>query len=476
MLFRRFLVSMSHACLLLAAISLVGCSKSGFDSHFVSSEAASSLVNEAKNGMGDNPGVAQVVEEQFGTPQKLKVWKKLPLDSGGVTGTVEETADASIPVKSLKLAFDGDGPDLSDGHAVLQVVSGPAAREVTTLQEWSPETGIGEIDPPLTAAPEAGDQIVINGGATLKHGRVLYMRHCSHCHGTSGDGAGPTAEYLYPRPRDYRKGVFKFTSTPSLKEPARQDIHRILQNGIPGTYMPSFVPMLGTDELNAVVEYVRFLAMRGQFEDLLASPLAIDYSVEAYKDRLKGGETRQEILEELSGVLSDDMSDLIEEAGDDIADKWIAADDSEMTVVPSVPRVEDSVESRRRGRALFVGAKLNCVNCHGITAKGNGPQTEDYELVEGKPRPNPGLHDVWGHLVKPRNLTTGIYRGGRRPIDLFRRLYSGINGAKMPAFGGKIPDEQLWDVVNYVLSIPFETEPGHIPAADDGAASVSASL
>ena len=143
--------------------------------------------------------------------------------------------------------------------------------------------------------------------------------------------------------------------------------------------------------------------------------------------------------------------------------------------MPSESRVPDTIESRRRGRELFLGAQLNCVNCHGIGGKGDGPQTRDYELVDGKPRENPGLHDDWGHLVKPRDLTSGIYRGGRRPVDIFRRIYSGINGAKMPAFGGKVTDAQLWDVVNYVLSVPFEAEPGKgtVPASTTPAASTA---
>ncbi|MBV8313662.1 MAG: cytochrome c, partial [Planctomycetaceae bacterium] len=52
-------------------------------------------------------------------------------------------------------------------------------------------------------------------------GYALYRRHCLHCHGVSGAGDGPTAEFLYPRPRDYRKGLFKFTSTPLGEKPTR---------------------------------------------------------------------------------------------------------------------------------------------------------------------------------------------------------------------------------------------------------------
>lgn len=477
MLFRTNSVSKLLTSLSLLALSCVGCGKSGFDSHFVAGETTKSLIPEAQEGFGDHPGVNQLVEERFGTPQKLAVWRKMPVNAGGISGSVAEDADATVPVKSLKLTFEGDPPDLSDGGALLQVVTGTAAREVVTLTEWSADTGIGEVDPPLQNAPKTGDVIVVNGGKALKHGRVLYMRHCSHCHGTSGDGAGPTAEYLYPRPRDYRAGKFKFTSTKSLMRPARDDIHRILKNGIPGTYMPSFVPMLDAEGLESVVEYVRFLAMRGEFEIKIAGEFNADFSQEEYEKRLEG-ESRQEIMEALEEFFADELPDYINDDGDALALEWNKAEDKANVVVPSVARVKDSVESRRRGRELFVGAKLNCINCHGVTAEGNGPQTEDFELVDGKPRPNPGLHDDWGHLVKPRDLTTGIYRGGRRPLDVFRRLYSGINGAKMPAFGGKIPDEQLWDVVNYVLSIPYDdgVEPGHIPVSDEAAATASASL
>src|SRR3974390_2059387 len=50
-------------------------------------------------------------------------------------------------------------------------------------------------------------------GWRLKQGRNLYMTHCQHCHGVTGDGKGPTARFLNPRPRDYRQGTFKFKST-----------------------------------------------------------------------------------------------------------------------------------------------------------------------------------------------------------------------------------------------------------------------
>ena len=54
-------------------------------------------------------------------------------------------------------------------------------------------------------------------------GRDLYNRYCQQCHGISGDGNGEAAAFLYPRPRDYRKGIFKFTTTPYGNRPRRKD-------------------------------------------------------------------------------------------------------------------------------------------------------------------------------------------------------------------------------------------------------------
>ena len=39
-------------------------------------------------------------------------------------------------------------------------------------------------------------------------GKLLYMQHCSACHGERGNGAGPAAAFLDPRPRDFTKRVF----------------------------------------------------------------------------------------------------------------------------------------------------------------------------------------------------------------------------------------------------------------------------
>jgi hypothetical protein len=70
-----------------------------------------------------------------------------------------------------------------------------------------------------------------------------------------------------------------------------------------------------------------------------------------------------------------------------------------------------------------------------------------------------GSLDDWGNPLRPANLNQGIYKGGRRPIDLYWRIAKGINGAKMPAHDPSIASkEKIWDLVNFVLALPYDPD------------------
>ena len=425
-----------------------------------------------KTAEGENAranGVREYLHENFGTPMELVAWLRLPVDYGGHAGVVA-AHDSAGPLQQMKVSFTS-AVDGFERPAEIVWMSGEQAGKIIAISGYDAKSGEIGFSGPLEAAPAEGTEFIIHPGQGLTDGRRLYMTHCVHCHGTSGDGDGPTAKYLNPKPRDYRRGVFKFTSTKEPNKVTRDDLKRIVRHGIPGTYMPSFM-LLEDDELHAIVEYVRWLAMRGEFERKLNAELSGDYSIEALRQRKKGGELEGEIKDELKQFLASDFPEAADSAANDLADAWNGAEQDDAIIVPAVARVDDTLQSRAIGRHWFLSKEVNCQNCHGPHGLGNGPQTEDYEedpLTKQK-LSEPGLHDDWGHIVKPRNLTRGIYRGGRRPIDIFRRVYAGIKGAKMPAFGRKIKppaetqvdnlaqwqDEQIWHIVNYVLSLPFE--------------------
>ncbi|CAM2064316.1 C-type cytochrome [Sulfidibacter corallicola] len=86
-------------------------------------------------------------------------------------------------------------------------------------------------------------------------GKVVYDKYCTQCHGDQGDGRGYAADFVIPKPRDFTTGVFKFRSTGSEYLPTREDLVRVVRDGIPGTSMPAF-SHIGQAEIDAVVDYL----------------------------------------------------------------------------------------------------------------------------------------------------------------------------------------------------------------------------
>lgn len=92
-------------------------------------------------------------------------------------------------------------------------------------------------------------------------GKPLYLQYCSPCHGDRGDGAGPGAAFLNPRPRDFTKRLFKLRTTPSGQAPATADVLRTIERGIPGTSMPSFAFLPEGDRRKVAAHVLRLADM-----------------------------------------------------------------------------------------------------------------------------------------------------------------------------------------------------------------------
>lgn len=472
--------------LLAAALLTVnaGCERAP-EPKFAPSEAMLNLVPEVQDGVTvdaedgetkDVPGLNDLQDEHFGTPTDPAVWTLLPIDFGG-----HPTAVTKVLSPSAEVAEKAEDDEQPFGEVTVSVES-LAKTPVTpgAIAAWTKGTykgrsfRVASIDPKAKSVtlagefdeglPEEGDKLLLGAGSVLAHGQALYARHCIHCHGAGGAGDGPTARYLNPKPRDYRLGKFKFTSTAGPEKASSRDLLDILKHGIPGTSMPAF-RLLSDEDLHALVEYVRWLAMRGEYDIQLATLAAsFGYDQAAYDERIADGDSREDFLEEAQSFLEDDLPDEAEITAEGIGESWESADDPSAVIEPSIPRVADTPESRARGRALYLSEKTKCATCHGIYGKGDGPQA--YAAIEDprtkQPYPVPGLHDDWHNPIRPRDLTQGVYRGGRRPIDVFRRIHAGIKGTPMPRFSGSLTEEEIWDIVNFVLHAPHDPlpEPG----------------
>ncbi|MCH7658940.1 MAG: c-type cytochrome [Candidatus Marinimicrobia bacterium] len=91
----------------------------------------------------------------------------------------------------------------------------------------------------------------------LSEGNKVYSIYCAACHGDLGDGNGPAAVGISPAPRDFTSGVYKFRSTPTGSLPTDEDLIKVVQWGIPGTWMPGWKGLLSEQEINNVVTYCK---------------------------------------------------------------------------------------------------------------------------------------------------------------------------------------------------------------------------
>jgi mono/diheme cytochrome c family protein len=363
-------------------------------------------------------------------------------------GTTEAREQAEKELKEKREKLKGylfDPADLSaerrsELQSVLQEIFGTPAHPQVNLKAIS-----GTTKQAAVLEKRLGQQVkrLRLDEETLKEGGRLYRLHCMQCHGLTGDGRGPTSRWVNPHPRDYRAGVFKFQSVNQsdgkTRAPRRADLFRTIKFGVEGTTMPAH-NLLPDHEIDTMVSYVIFLSVRGQTELETLQGLSdakaevnIRASVFGAKPG-KGGKVAK------------------------ILDYW---NESQLATLPTAqsfslaikpgPYVTNTPEqvsaSVLRGKDLFA---VNCGKCH-----------NDYGRQALYKMDTVG----WGILVRPANLTTGVYRGGRRPIDLYWRIHSGINGAAMPPLGkftdedgnttGVLDPDQIWDVVNFLQALPY---------------------
>lgn len=99
---------------------------------------------------------------------------------------------------------------------------------------------------------------------SAEQGKPLYELHCLQCHGERGLGDGPAAVYLYPKPRDFTRGLFKIRTTPSGSLPTDQDLYDTIGRGMPGSAMPGFSQLASQDRW-ALVSYLKTLVEAYQF-------------------------------------------------------------------------------------------------------------------------------------------------------------------------------------------------------------------
>lgn len=89
----------------------------------------------------------------------------------------------------------------------------------------------------------------------LDQGKTAFTTNCAACHGDKGDGTGPAAVALTPKPRNFATEQFKQGTKP-------EEIFKTLQTGVPGSAMVPFTHLPEQDRW-ALTYYVLELKKPG---------------------------------------------------------------------------------------------------------------------------------------------------------------------------------------------------------------------
>jgi mono/diheme cytochrome c family protein len=89
----------------------------------------------------------------------------------------------------------------------------------------------------------------------LARGREIYLERCVACHGAAGQGDGPLAKSLTPRPRNLANDPWKHGEKP-------EQVLAVLANGVKDAQMPAWAGTYGPEDLKAVAAYVYQIARK----------------------------------------------------------------------------------------------------------------------------------------------------------------------------------------------------------------------
>ena len=189
----------------------------------------------------------------------------------------------------------------------------------------------------------------------VAEGRRLFFASCAGCHGARGDGKGEAAERLFPPPRNLTRGEYRFRSTASGALPTREDLHRTISLGLPGSAMPAWRDLYSPRQIASLVLYLETLSTR-------------------FSREVRGSEER-----------------------------LIASD---LRATPSTPALVT------RGRDLY--AKMGCGECHGSQGRGDGKAAATARNSDGSVS---HVFDFSYGVYKGGNSPTDVYRTFMTGLD-----------------------------------------------------------
>jgi hypothetical protein len=235
----------------------------------------------------------------------------------------------------------------------------------------------------------------------LRKGRDAYGIYCVGCHGEEGDGEGPAARFLNPKPRDFRSGLIKFALVPAGELPRDEDLLDVITHGLDGTSMPSWrlVPL---EERHAIVAYIKTFS-----------------------------------------------------------DKYQTKSPGAPVVLGKDPWRNDPAGGIAEGERVYHGI-AGCYTCHPayVTKAKMTQHLASYDIVvegfrEDLYQPI-AKESQWGADILPPDFLFHRIKTGFQHERVVRVISAGVGGTAMPTWAGGLQPRQLWGLAHYVESLALQ--------------------
>lgn len=249
------------------------------------------------------------------------------------------------------------------------------------------------------------DKVFVGGkvvsAETLNLGHLTYIEYCISCHGEKGNGIGVASKGLYPPPRDFTKGLFKFGLIPSGELPHDDHLKTIIRKGLKGSAM---LPWDISDErLEAVTQYIK------------------TFAPQVWEDQSK-----------TLGVPVELKPD---------------------------PYSAQTAFAVQKGKEVY-HMVANCQSCHRayvskdelneISLKVNNEPMTVFDETMYQLKLQESEYQV---NMLPPDFTWHEVRSATTVPEIAYRLAAGVGGTSMPSWKGVIEDEDIWAVSYYVKSL-----------------------
>lgn len=191
----------------------------------------------------------------FTTVQNLTREYMIAIIANGKPGTAMTAWKTQLNEKEIAAVADYIQTVFVEGKgaSIGTPAQGAAAISGTTAHGGRERDAAATAPAPAAAAPVVKADMTLplpnSLSGNVAKGRAFYAGNCATCHGLKGDGKGPRAYFIRPKPRN----LIEAASRASFNRPA---LYAAISMGKIGTEMPAWSKVLSDQEIADVAEYV----------------------------------------------------------------------------------------------------------------------------------------------------------------------------------------------------------------------------